>query len=572
MDLELLRQALESAGPSVVHKMYEGSRKHPGKTLIYYGEDDRSVSYGDFNAATNAIAHCLQSLGIVKGDKISVYLFNPFVTSLVMMGIWKAGAVFSPINFSYRGRLLSYQIKDTAPKAIITEQARVPFLNEAISELPDLKVILRKPTRSEHDFNTDIANVPLDKKFDQIDFDDLLKGNNADLDTEINYWDTASIVYTSGTTGAAKGVVQSHRWIAQYIFPALIATHESDVKYNDLPMYHIAGAYAGLARTVWAGAQMALWDRFSPSDFWARINQSGASCAALMDVMMPWLMNAQETPKDRHNSLKWVHMQPLPQYHNKIARRFGFDIVTVGYGSTETGMPIWGSIDEFEGAEGTPQELYKGYSKTHIFNTFRDYGYPVFFGSEDLKKGIMGKPALFEPAILNDRDEMLGPGEYGQLAFRNKFAFGLTSGYFNKPEATVKAYKNLWFHTGDACYRDENDMYYFADRMGNFIRVRGENVSTYQIEDIINAHPCIEIAAAFPIPAQEGDEDDIVAYVTLKQEADLSEDELRQWLSAGMPKFMIPRHIRVVDALPQTSTNKIEKYKLKEMILNELKR
>jgi len=570
MDLKILQRELESAGPSVVHKLYEYARKNPEKTIIYYGEDDRTVTYGEFNAATNKIARFLASTGIAKGDVVSVYLSNPFVTAMVMMGIWKAGAVFSPINFSYRGRLLSYQIKDTVPKVLVTEQARVSCLNDVKSDLPELKVILRKPKRSECDYVSDIAHIPLDKKFEQIDFDDVLKGDGGNPEEEINYWDTANIIYTSGTTGPAKGVVQSHRWIAQYTFPGRIIAHEDDVKYTDLPMYHISAACGTFGLVVWTGATLALWNRFSPSDFWTRISKSKANSATLLDVMVPWLMNAQETPQDRYNSLKWVHMQPLPTHHNTIARRFGIDFVTVGYGSTETGLPIWGCIDELGGEEGTPKELYTGHPKEYIFDRYRQFGYPVFSGTEDFKKGVMGKSVLFEPAILNERDEVLGPGEYGQIAFRSKFPFCMTTGYFNKPHATVEACRNLWFHTGDACFRDEDNVFYFADRMGNFIRVRGENVSTYQIEDILNSHPDIEVSAAFPVPAREGDEDDIVVYVTLQEGADLKEDELRKWISSEMPKFMWPKHIRFIDALPQTATNKIEKYKLKERILKEL--
>ncbi len=159
----------------------------------------------------------------------------------------------------------------------------------------------------------------------------------------------------------------------------------------------------------------------------------------------------------------------------------------------------------------------------------------------------MGRSVILEPAVLNEHDEEVGPGQYGQLAFRNRLPFCMLDGYFNKPEATVKVFSNLWFHTGDACYKDESDLYYFVDRMGGFIRTKGENLSSYQIEDIINSHPAIDVCGALPIPAADGEEDDIVVYVTLKEPGSLDEAALREWLVAEMPKFMWPKHIRFVD-------------------------
>jgi len=573
MDLAIFRNELESAGPSVVQKLYEWAQKKADKKFLYYGEEDRYLSYGDFNAITNNIGNFLKSMGIAKGDKISVYLYNPLITALAMFGIWKAGAVYAPINFSYKGRLLSYQINDTEPRMFITEQSRVPFLNDAKADLPAVKVLLRTPRRDEHDYKSDVANVELDQKFERFDFDNLLEGNSFNLDTKINYWDVANIIYTSGTTGSAKGVIQSHRWISQYVYAMRRITHEDDICYSDLPMYHIGGAFGYLGRVVWAGSNIAIWDRFSPKGFWKRIEKSGSNTTALLDIMMPWLMNAEETAKDRCNSLFRVHMQPLPYNHNKIARRFGFDLVTTAYGSTETGNPIVSIINELAEGEGTPKELLKGYSKEYIFKKFLECGYPVFSGTDEIKKGMLGRSYHYEPAILNERDEILGAGMSGQLAFRSKLAHGLPDGYFNKPEATVKVNRNQWFHTGDACYKDENEIYYYVDRMGSFIRVRGENISSFQIEDIINSHPSVNIATALGIPAQEGDEDDLVVYITLKEPMRLEEDELRKWLASEMPKFMWPKYIRFINdnELPRTSTNKIVKYKLQEKILAELK-
>jgi crotonobetaine/carnitine-CoA ligase len=570
MDLKDLEREFKKDGDSVVEKLYEWAEKKGDKPFFYYGEEDRHLTYKEFNRLTNSIGHSLISMGVVKDDRVSLFLFNPMISALAMFGIWKVGAIFSPINFNYKGRLLSYQINDTDPKLLITEQSMAPFLNDIKSDIPNLNTVIRMPESDEHDYTPEIARIELDKKFDQSSFEDLLKGETANLGTPIAYWDTANIIYTSGTTGPAKGVVQSHRWLSQYTFNTRRFTHPDDVVYNDLPLYHVGGAHSNLARAVWSGSGIAIWDKFSPKDFWHRIEVSGASNATLLDVMIPWLMNAEATPKDRHNTLKWVHMQPLPQYHHQVAKRFGIDFVSGGYGQTEAGNGFVGLIDELEEGEGTPKELYKGYSRDEIIGTCRKWGYPVLSGKDEIKKGFMGKSVVLKPAVLNEKDEELGSGQYGQLAFRSRLPYSMLNGYFNKPEATLEVFRNLWFHTGDACYKDEDETYYFVDRMGGFIRTRGENISSYQIEDFINSHPRVDVCAAFPIPAEEGEEDDIVVYIVPKQGEDLGEEDLKTWIASEMPKFMWPKHIRFAQELPRTPTNKVEKYKLKQAILSEL--
>ena len=571
MDLEDLKKEFEKDGPHVLIKLYEWAVKQPNKKFLYYGEENRYITYTEFNEITNRIGNSLRSMGVAKGDRISLLLFNPLLTVSAMFGIWKTGAIFSPINFNYNGRLLSHQINDTMPKYLITEQSLFPVLNDVKEDIPALKVITRKPRSDEHDYKADQAGVDLDNKFEQISWDDLLKGEASDLIMEINYWDTANIIYTSGTSGPAKGVVQSHRWMAQYTVNSRRFIHPDDVAYNDLPMYHVGGAIHNFVRVVWEGSNIAMWDKFSPKDFWKRCEVSGASLTTLLDVMVPWLMNAPESPRDRYNTLKMVHMQPLPQYHNKVAQRFGIDFISGGYGQTEAGNGFTGMFDELEEGEGTPPELYKGHSKEYIRELLKKWNYPLFSGKDNVKKGLMGRSTVLQPAVLNENDEELGPGQYGQLCFRSRLPFSMLDSYFNKPEATVKVFRNFWFHTGDACYKDEDDIYYFVDRIGGFIRTKGENISSYQIEDIINSHPAVQVSAALPIPAADGEEDDIVVYIVRNELMELPEESLRIWLKTEMPRFMWPKHIRFIDALPRTPTNKIEKYKLKEMIRSELK-
>ena len=479
---------------------------------------------------------------------------------MAMFGIWKAGAIFCPINFNYKGQLLVYQINDSDPRAIFIEKDLIPLLNEVKGEISACPVIVYAPKEKDHDYKPESAGITLDKYFStETSFDEILKGDTSNVDVELKYMDIASIIYTSGTTGSPKGVVQPYRWMNNYVFNWRRIFNQEDVIYSDLPMYHVAGAFFNLVRALWVGCECAMWDKFSVKDFWNRIQKSGSTSAVLLDVMVPWLMNTPETPDDYKNTLNKVYMAPMPQYHHDVAKRFGLDFVITGFGQTETGSGSICIIDELKNEQGTPPELYKGMSKEEIYSVAKKFHITVVDAKKDETKGILGTPSLlFEASVVNELDEECAPGEPGELVFRPKFPSLFVKEYYNKPEATLKAFRNLWFHTGDACFKNENGVYFFVDRMGSVIRVKGEFVSSYQVEDIINKHPKVNICGVFPIPAEVGGEHDIVTFIVPKQGEKLDEEELREWIKKAMPKFMWPKYIRFVDKLPETPTSKIE--------------
>lgn len=571
MNLKELQNELDQMG-LLVRKVEGWAQTQPDKPFFYYGEDDRTYSYGEFNQRANNLAFHLQALGVEKGDRVSLFLQHPFITILVMFSLWKIGAIFCPINFLYRGRLLSYQLNDTRPKLLITENGREPFLNQIGPDLGHLPVLVYQPAEGDHNFKAENLSLTLDPRFQGGVLNDLLSGSHPNPETELNYWDTANIIYTSGTTGPPKGVVQSYRWLQNYCFYGVKLLHADDIVYCDLPLYHVGGAFSLVGRAAWRGCTVAVWDRFSASEFWNRIRKSRATYCLLLDVMMPWLLQPPEKEEDRHNTLRRVHMQPLPEYHQAFAKRFGIDFVNVGYGATEIGYGCAALIDETCNGEGTPEGFRRGFSKEEIRSIADQLDLPVIPGNIPIKKGFMGRPGRFhELTIAGEHDEPLGVGEYGQILIRNRLPHILLDEYFNRPEATAQVFRNLWFHTGDGAFRDEQGIFYFVDRMGGFIRVRGENISSYQIEDTLNTHPRIVVSAAFPVPADKGLEDDIVVYIVCAPEAELSEEALRSWIEKEMPKYMWPRYIRFIEALPQTPTHKVEKYKLKELFLNEKK-
>lgn len=554
----------------ITDRIEQWAALRPEALFFYYGEEDRRLTYGEFNRMVNCIANGLRSMDVRKGDRVSLFLQNPLVTALSMVAIWKIGAVFCPINFLYKGRLLSYQIRDTKPKLLITEKGRETVLNDIKDEIEDVAVVLHAPKKTNHDFRDDHARLELDTCFRQVMFEELLTGDDSNPGVSLHWRDTANIIYTSGTTGMPKGVVQSFRWLQNYCYYGTRMLHPDDVVYCDLPLYHIGGAFSLVGRAAWRGASVAVWDHFSGSQYWDRIRTSGASVTLLLDVVMPWLLQTPESRTDRENTLRRVHMQPLPEYHHRFAKRFGIDFVNVGYGATETGYVCAAVIEECMDGSGTPEALRKGYTNEEVKQIARELGMPVVPGNADIKKGFMGTACIHHRvAILDENDEELSPGQYGQLALRGRLPYVMLDEYFNNPQATVEVNKNYWFHTGDGACMDGAGIFYFVDRMGGFIRVKGENISSFQIEDVLNTHPKVRASAVFPVPAEVGLEDDIVAYI-VPADSDLTEEELLCWIEKEMAKYMQPKHIRFIQCLPQTPTHKIEKYKLKEMFNKEM--
>lgn len=564
-----LLELLTADGELITERLDHWAATRSDARFLYYGEDSLELTYGQFADLTDSVSGNLARLGIRQGDRISVLTTNSYLATVVMFAVWKAGAVYCPINFSYVGRLLAYQLDDTRPALLVTDAAHLPVINDIADTLADApRVVVYRPEPGTHDHVA--TSVEIHTRFAHNPWEDLLEPATRP-EVTISFDDPANIVYTSGTTGPAKGVVQPYRWMTQYTYGLRAILTPDDVVYNDLPMYHVGGAIANVARAAWVGCGVALWDRFSPNDFWGRIATSGATSAILLDVMIPWLMNAEPRSDDRANTLNKVYLQPLPIHHAEIASRFGFDVVMAGFGQTESGAPVSAFIMENQPGEGTPAGRYRGLSHAEIIDRAQHLRMTLLDGADVLRKGFIGTPGPFcEVTILDEHDTECDVEQPGQLALRPRLP-GLTMlNYHGKPEATVSAWRNLWLHTGDAVVRGSDGNLYFVDRLGDRIRVRGENLSSYQVEDLVNQHPSVAYCAAFAVPAASGDEDDVVVFVVPAQDAVVTVDDICSYADEVMPKYMRPRIVRIVDDLPRTATNKIEKYRLRAQITAEL--
>ena len=572
MTPEATFKQMVAEGDIVLDKLDECARTMPDKVFIHYGEDAVKLTFAEFKRRTDRIAAGLVTLGVTPGTPVSVLTRNSLLSALAMFAIWRAGGIFAPVNFNFRGVLLSYQLKDTDPFALITDPSFAEVLGEVIDEVPLKRLIVHTPARGDHD-HTEGVFGPAFRNVEIVPFGELAASDAPVPNAPRSAFDLANIVYTSGTTGPSKGVLQPFRWMNHYAFPARQLTSSDDVIYCDLPLYHVGGAFFLLARAVWQGNTVGLWDKFSPNRFWDRIAECGATTGVLLDVMVPYLMSVEPRATDRANTLNKVHMQPFPAIHHEVALRFGIDFMTVGFGQTESGSGFAAVIDQFGAEQGTPAELWRGPSKEDIRARCAAIGRPLLDGSKPLPKGLMGAPnPLLEVGILDEDDNLLPAGQVGQLAFRPRFPGLLLQEYFRKPEATIKTFRSCWFHTGDACKQldDGSGLYSFVDRMGGFFRVRGENVSSFEVEALLASHDKVRAVAAIPVPATIGEEEDVAVFIELVEGESLTEAELRDHARRVMPKYMQPTHIRFVPALPLTPTNKVEKYKLKRQIIDEL--
>lgn len=563
-----LYEHLVSEGDIALDKLDEWANKTPDKTFIHFGETGLKLSFAEVRQRSNVLAAGLASLGVTKGDRVSVLTGNSLTATIAMFAAWRVGALYAPHNYNLRGQLLSYQINDTSPAVMITDTAFADVLADIASELTVNHVVVFPGA-----YGAELSGSE-DMQLQGIICHPLaaIEQSGGDLpDVSLDPHDPATIIYTSGTTGPAKGVVLGHRWINQYSFPLRSMDGDNEVIYCDLPLYHVGGVYALLIRALWKGNTVGLWNRFSPNDFWNRIASCSATSCILMDVMVPWLMAGPERSDDRANTLYKVHMQPLAASHHEVARRFGFDFVSCGFGQTESGCGFLAIIDQFGDENGTPPELYRGMPKQALRERIKYLGGDVVNGSDEIPKGFMGKANPFlEVAIMDENDNPLPTGTVGQIAFRPRTPGGIMQQYLNKPEATLKAWRNLWFHTGDAGIRDADGTYRFVDRIGGYFRVRGENVSSFEVESVLTAHPKIRAVAAVPVPAKVGSEDDIAVFVELSDGQDMSVSELRAYAEDQMPKYMQPAYVRFIDALPITPTNKVQKYVLKNQILQDI--
>jgi carnitine-CoA ligase len=419
-------------------------------------------------------------------------------------GMTYAGIVEVPINTAFKGDVLAYMLNQAECKAIITR----PELVERIE--------------------TDLTILVVGDSYDEA----LAAARPEPTGHVASPHDPAAILFTSGTTGPSKGVVLSHNANVRLCrnVSEIMGYERDEVLFTAFPLFHVNAKYTTVLPALYVGGEVVMRRRFSASRFWDICREEGVTAFNFMGALLMMLHKQPPKPGDRDHKVSKAYGAPAPvTIFEEFQERFGVRLVEV-YGSTELG--------------------------TATGNTVHDY-----------KVGSCGVPAPhYEVEIHDEHDNPLPPGTEGEICVRPKEPDVMIQSYYRMPEATLQAFRNLWFHTGDRGRMDEEGRFYFVDRMKDAIRRRGENISSWEVEKSIDAHDAVQEAAVIGVPS-ELTEEEVLAVVVLKPGRELTPEALLDHCQQRMAHFAVPRFVRFADALPKNHSQRIEKYRLREVSL-----
>lgn len=484
-------------------------RRFAQRTLLVAG--DTRWSYADALRTAQAMGAVLQAAGIRAGDRVALMCGNRAEFLQAFLGCAWIGAVTVPINTAARGATLRHILANSGARLFVAEAEGLAALQglEARASLPLERV-----------WRIDAPPQPGTEPFPA-------PGDVLGEPAPVQPGDTLAILYTSGTTGLSKGVCCPHAqfyWWGRHT-AQLLGLGDAEVLLTTLPLFH-TNAMNAFFQALLTGSTLVVERRFSASGFWPALVRHQATATYVLGAMVPILLSKEATPQDRGHRVR-IALAPgvPPRFHAQFSARFGVRLLD-GYGSTETNFVI--GLD----AEQRP--------------------------------GSMGRVAPgFTARVADEHDEEVPPGTPGELLLRADEPFAFATGYFGMPDKTVEAWRNLWFHTGDRVVRDADGFYTFLDRLKDAIRRRGENISSYEVEQVLLSHPAVAVAAVFPVKSELA-EDEVMAAIVPREGAALDPVQLVRFCEPRMAYFAVPRFLEFMVALPATENGKVQKFKLRE--------
>jgi crotonobetaine/carnitine-CoA ligase len=478
-------------------------------------------TFSEQDKITDRLAAGLASLGLVKGDRLAFLLPNRPELLEIYFAAAKIGVVLVPLNPFLKGEFLRYQVHDCGAAAIVVDDLGWRQVLPLLAELKSLKTVVHAEP---------LPNEPPAVNQRLVSYGQIHDWPDEPPQVDVVPADLAAIMYTSGTTGLPKGCMLSNGYysiIPRAYLPNLRITPD-DVIFSALPLFHMSAQIAHLIALM-CGCATAYESVFSARDHLRQAGDVGATVLWGVGSMAAAILaqpNPERDPRSRIRVAGWVPLAPSQQI--EFEKRFGIPVTNMGYGQTEA-VPI----------------------------TLNSLG-------EETDRINVGRAAPhLEVKVVDDDDNDVQADVIGEIVVRSLVPNGIFQGYWNKPDATVAAFRNLWHHTGDFGRMSAKGDITFVDRKKDALRRRGENVSSVEVEIAIGLHPKVAQVAVHAVKSQMT-EDDIKACIVLRAGEHAQPNELFEYFRDNLPFFAVPRYVELVEALPLNGSGKVLKTVLRE--------
>ncbi len=484
------------------------------------------LTAGEVADTARRLAGALAGLGVQPGDRVASLVENSAEALLAWWGIVAGGGVAVPVNTAYKGEYLRHQLADSGARVLLVGSDLADRAERVVDEVPSLEHLVVVGEASPE------VGVPVHR------WAELLGADPVPF-AEVRPSALATFVYTGGTTGPSKGCMLSHSYhggLSRQIGVCWRRTAD-DVVWTPLPLFHFNAIVTAVLGPLVYGGRAAIYRRFSVSNFWPEMNRVGATVTSTLGTMAYLLANDVDRPEqprsgrpEANTTLRLIGAVPLPvEIDAKLRERFGVATFSGAYGVTEASLVSW----QPEGVENKPNAA-----------------------------GVVNDE-YFDVRIFDDDDRELPRGTEGEIVLRPKRPHTMFEGYWGRPEATVATSRNWWYHTGDIGRIDDEGYLFFVDRKADYLRRRGENISSFEVERILMRHPALADVAVHAVPSALT-EDDLKVTATVKEGGSVAEDELFRWCVDELPYFALPRYIELRAELPRSPVGRVLKRELRD--------